>query len=91
MTFRSMEGEKGKIKNVEDPEGAAFSDGSKREGHTAAAATRDTRYLGTGATVMDAEMLGMAIGWSKSKQVATDSQGGIKQTMGMRDDRPRKG
>ena len=61
----------------------------KKEGHTAAATTRDIWYLGTMATVMDAEMLGIAMGWSKQKKVATGSQGGIGRIMRMRDDRPR--
>ena len=84
VEFRWMEG---RIKNViigESAEGAAFSDGSRQEGHTAAATTRDARYLGTMATVMDAEMLGIAIGWSNFTNAATDSKGGIGRTMEMK-------
>lgn len=39
-----------------------YSDGSRRDGHTRAATTRDRYYLGTVATVMDAEMLEIALG-----------------------------
>ena len=74
--LRWMTGEEGKIKNVkiaEETDGAEYSDGSRREGQTAAATTRDAWYLGTTATVMDAEMLGIAMGWAREKKVATES------------------
>ena len=87
-----MTGKEGKITNVkiaESTEGAEFSDGGRREGQIAAATTRDTWYLGITATVMDAEMLGIAMRWSKSTKVCTDSQGAIGRIMAMREDRAR--
>ena len=62
-----MNEQKAKIKNVTEVEyivGAIDSDGSRRDSHTAAATNTDTWYLGETATVMDAEMLGIAMGWS---------------------------
>ena len=38
------------------------SDGSRRDGHTAAATTKEGYYLEQLVTVMDAEMLGVAMG-----------------------------
>ena len=72
-----------------DTEGAIYSDGSRREGHTAAATTKDSWYLGEMATVMDAEMLGIAMGWRRAKKTATDSQGAIGRIEAMRSDRQR--
>ena len=87
-----MIGEDRRITNVtvvEDTEGAIYTDGSRRAGHTAAATTKDTWYLGETATVMDAEMLGVAMGWSKAKRVATDSQGAIGRIEALRNDNPK--
>ena len=57
-----MKGKIQKVMVVEDREGAEYSDGSRRDGHTAAATTQGSSYLGTRATVMAAEMLGIAMG-----------------------------
>ena len=46
-------------------------------------------YLGQVATVMDAEMLGVAVGWEQTKKVATDSQATIGRILDLRFDRPR--
>lgn len=62
---------------VEDTMGAEFSDRSRRDGHTAAATTRQSWHLGTRETVMDAEILGIVMGWKGAEKVATDSQGAI--------------
>ena len=62
----------------EDHTGGEYSDGSRRDGHTTAATTRDRRCLGTMATVMDA---GIAMGWSGDDKVATDSQGAIERIL----------
>ena len=73
-----MSGSDEKIANVsigEDNTGVIFTDGSRREGHTAAATTKDTWYLVELATVMDAEISGIAIGWFRAQKVAADSQG----------------
>ena len=58
--------EGGRVKNgtvTEDGEDVEYSDGSRRDGVTAAATTKDTWYLGEFATIMDAEMLGVAMAW----------------------------
>ena len=62
MEFKWMKEENGGIEKVEGTEEAELSDESRREGHTAAATTRDNWYLGSMATVMDAEMIGFAMG-----------------------------
>ena len=63
--------------------GGEYSDGSRRDRHTAAATTKKGFYLGQVATVMDAEMLGVAMGWEQSKKVATDSQAAIGRIQGL--------
>lgn len=73
----------------EDTTEAICADGSRREGHRAAATTHEMWYLGELATVMDAEMLGIEMGCSKAKQVATDSQGAIGRIEALRDRKPR--
>ena len=73
----------------EEYKGGEFSDGSRRDGHTAAATTKKGLYLGEVATVMDAEMLGVAMGWEKSKKVATDSQASIGRIRKLRFECPR--
>ena len=50
---------------------------SKPGGHTAAAKIEDSMYLGEYATVMDAEMLGIALVWKHHSRVVTDSHGAI--------------
>ena len=58
-------------------EGGEFSDGSRRDGHKAAATTKKGFYLWQVAAVMDAEMLGVAMWWENPKKVSTDSQTAI--------------
>ena len=57
-----------KVSVMEDTEGAIYSDGSRRDGHTAAATTRDSLYLRELATVMAAERLGIAMGCTSQKR-----------------------
>ena len=68
----------------EECEGGEFSDGSRTDGHTAAATTKKGLYLGQVATVIDAEMLGVAMRWENSKKVATDSQAAIRRILSLR-------
>ena len=87
MGLRWLAGGKGRaarVTVVEESEQAEYWDGSRRDGHTAAATTRDSRYLGTVATVMDAEMPGIAMGWARGKRVTTDSQGAIGRILELR-------
>ena len=92
LTWRWMKGGKeriGGVTVVEGHERGEFSDGSSRYGHTAAATTTRGFYLGQVATVLDAEMLGVAMGWAQSKQVAPDSQAAIGRILELRFDHPR--
>lgn len=55
-----------------------YSDGSRLYGAAAAGTTKDAQYLGSHATVMDAEMLGISMALrSGSKRIALDSQAAI--------------
>jgi len=54
-----------------------WTDGSRIRGRAAGAARGEGLYLGTMATVADAEEVGMALAWEKSDMVALDSQGVI--------------
>lgn len=54
-----------------------YSDGSRGEGHTAAATIGEHFYLGRYATVADAELLGMAMAWKLSTTVGLDSTAAI--------------
>ena len=70
-----MSGVDGNITNVtitEETEGAIYTDGSRREGQTAAATTKNSWYLGEMATVMDAEMLGIAMERSEWQRIARE-------------------
>ena len=58
-----------------------YSDGSRLEGHTVAATISQSEYLRKFATVMDAEMLGIALAWKHHKTVAADSQGAIERIL----------
>ena len=58
-------------------EGGVYTDGSRIEGQTAAATITRAIFLGRYATVMDAEMLAIAMGWEIGATVITDSQGAI--------------
>ena len=58
-------------------EGGVYTDGSRIEGQTAAATITRATFLGRYATVMDVEMLAIAMGWEIGNTVITDSQGAI--------------
>ena len=73
----------------EKTEAVEISEGSRRDGHTAAGTTKKGFYLGQVATVIDAEMLGVAMGWEQSKRVLTDSQVAIGRAQGLKFERPR--
>lgn len=67
-----------------------YSDGSRIEEVVAAATRTHSVYLGRYGTVMDAEMLGIALAWeSGKKMVALDSQGTIQRTLNLRDAPPK--
>ena len=54
-----------------------YTDGSRIEGQTAAATITQAIFLGRYATVMDAELLAVAMGWEIGDTVITDSQSAI--------------
>ena len=61
-----------------------FTDGSRMEGHTAAATAENGIWLGALATVMDAEMLGIAGAWEEGyRVVASDSQAAVRRCMNL--------
>ena len=58
--------------------GVEYSDGSRIDGAAAGATTTEAEYLGRYATVMDAEMLGIALSLEAHNfTVALDSQGAM--------------
>ena len=59
-----------------------YSDGSKLEGVAASVTRTHGVCLGELGTVMDAEMLGIALAWENGKRVVVlDSQGAIQRTL----------
>ena len=50
----------------EDESAVEYSDGSRMEGVSAAVIRDQGRYLGEWSTIIDVEMLGIAIGWEVS-------------------------
>jgi len=79
---------KGKVKEekLDEDRVEEWTDGSRMEGGTA---TTEARYLGTMATVADAEELGVSMGWEKHDVVALDSKGVIQRILALRDQKPR--
>ena len=102
-TLRWPEGSKEKIGQLEvleqyteDGEGGevqrrkkVFTDGSRLDGQTAAATITNATFLGRYATVMDAEMLAIAMGWELGDTVITDSQASIGRVQSLQLERPR--
>ncbi|KAF8418310.1 hypothetical protein EV426DRAFT_720673 [Tirmania nivea] len=86
------------IAELDAGEVTAWSDGSRQEGVAAAAAVggeageewEEGVYLGSLATVMDAEMLGVVRAWQAGRStVALDSQGAIRRLQNLRFEQPR--
>ena len=69
------------LESAEAAEGGVYTDGSRIERRTAAATITKAEYLGRYATVMDAEMLAIAMGWELGHTVITDSQAAIGVVM----------
>ena len=62
------------------PKGTGYTDGSRINGQAAAATAEDSIFLGSLATVMDAELLGIAGAWEEGyTKVKSDSQAAIKR------------
>jgi len=53
--------------------------GQKQDGRAAAATRTEVQYLGTTATIADAEALGVSIAWERSGVVALDRKGVIER------------
>ena len=66
-----------------------YTDGSRYNGRTAAATMTEFQYLGEYATVMDAEMLAISMGWRLGRTVATDSQAAIARIMELQHSGPK--
>ncbi|KAF8416439.1 hypothetical protein EV426DRAFT_721797 [Tirmania nivea] len=85
------------IAELDAGEVTAWSDGSRQEGVAAVAAVGGEAgeewegvYLGSLATVMDAEMLGVVRAWQAGRStVALDSQGAIRRLQNLRFEQPR--
>ena len=69
------------LESAEAAEGGVYTDGSRIERRTAAATITKAEYLGRYATVMDVEMLAIAMGWDLGHTVITDSQAAIGVVM----------
>jgi len=62
------------------PKRIGYTDGSRIEGRAAAATAEGSIYLGSLATVMDAELLGIAGAWEEGyTEVRSDSQAAVKR------------
>jgi len=66
-----------------------WTDGSRMEGRAAAATRMRATYLGTMATVANAEELGVSMAWESCDVVALDSKGVIERILGLRHQQPR--
>jgi len=66
-----------------------WTDGSRFDGRAAAATATAAMYLGTMATVADAEELGVSLAWEKQDVVALDSKGMIERIQTLQDSQPR--
>ena len=93
--LRWVEGKGEKIQELEILESAevavagTFTDGSRLEGRAAAATITRAEYLGRYATVMDAEMLAIAMGWELGDTVITDSQAAIGRVKNLQTEPPK--
>ena len=70
-------------------EGGLYTDGSRIDGQIAAATITKAIFLGRYATVMDAEMLAIAMGWELGNKVITDSQAAIGRIRNLQMERPK--
>jgi len=66
-----------------------WTDGSRIDGRAAAATRTKAEYLGTMATVVNAEALGVSLGWEQHDIVALDSKGVIQRIQGLAHQQPR--
>jgi len=66
-----------------------WSDGSRMDGRAAAATRTRAKYLGTMATVADAEELGVSLAWEENDVVVLDSKGVIQRIQGLAYTQPR--
>jgi len=91
--LRWMEGTKGKgVVRVEELDASRvheWTDGSRMDGRAAAATRTKGEYLGTMATVADAEELGVSLAWEESEVVALDSKGVIQRIQSLAHRHPR--
>ena len=77
------------VEPAEITEGGAYTDGSRIGGHTAAATITQAIFLARYATVMDAELLAIAMGWEIGDAAITDSQAAIGRIQNMQLESPK--
>jgi len=70
-----LAGRKVTIEELDEDVVEEWSDGSRIHGRVAAAVRETGEYLGTMATVAEAEELGVSIAWERCDVVGLDSQG----------------
>ena len=84
---------KERIQELEVLEGATvdgvYTGGSRLDGQTTAATIMEATFLGRYATVMDAEMLAIAMGWRLGNTVCTDSEAAIGRIRNLQLEPPR--
>jgi len=69
-----------RTEEAEQQKGTGFTDGSRMGGQAAAATAETSIFLGSLATVMDAELLGIAGAWEEGyTTVKSDSQAAVKR------------
>jgi len=66
-----------------------WTDGSYMDGRAAAATRTRATYLGSMATIADAESLGVSLAWEENDVVALDSKGVIQRIKGLEYQQPR--
>jgi len=78
-----------RVMELEEERVEEWTDGSRMDGRTAAATRTKAAYLGTMATVADAEELGVSLAWEECDVVALDSWGVIQRIQGLAHQQPR--
>jgi len=91
--LRWMEGVNGerevKVVQLEEERVAEWTDGSRMEGRATAATRKKAEYLGTMATIADAEALGVSLAWEQHGVVALDSKGVMQRIQRLMQQQPR--
>jgi len=89
MEGSTTEPRKLKVTELVEERVEEWTDGSRMDGRAAAATRAKAEYLGTMATVADAEELGVSLAWQEYDVVALDSKGVIQRVLGLMHNQPR--